>query len=872
MRTARAVSLFLAGCVSAGCDDTRPWPAASPPDTHAGHESCNHDEVVEPRHVEAADPGPIDTVSVAHLDRPTSAVAHRDPTLPVEARLLVIAAASTGSELEAMKSVLQHRGVPFDVLDASSETLTTSRLQTSSTHGNYQGIILTSASLAVNGVSQLSPGEWTALADYEQAFAIRRAVLTASPDPAMGWSTSYSTQSTTSTPLDITCAAAGLAVFRDVNCDVTQQIHGGTVYLATPASASLTPLLQDGSGHALAAIHTGSDGRESLLLLSRQDPYRVHSHQFLHGVLNWVSGGTWLGERRIDMGLQIDDVFLATDIYTGGRYRLSDADLHAVLAWVQWRRAQPSTPGFQLTMAFNGVRATDGDPLTEAARATAAEWDWVTHTFNHHHLDDKGYNFAFNEFMQNIALADSSMHLRFDAAGFVAPNISGFVNPEVMQAAVDAGIRYAVTDSSKPGCDNPTPNLAFYNRLQPSMLLIPRRPGGMPFHVSTPTEWIAYYNAVEGGTFTYAEIIEDKADMLFRYMMKGEADPWMYHQANLRAYDGVTPLIGDLIDEVVDKVQRRLRVPMRTPDMRENAERFVRRINFEGAGVRATLYRGRALVIDAGRSVTFPVTGVRAQDGESYGGDVIRMVTVEPGTSTCIPLDAAGLGCAPSPGRPGGAGPVTPLPTNYCDGSADQGFPPEHVDVVLPRGSTWRYWDQGGLSSSSWRERTFDDAAWAQGAGPLGYGEPYIATTVAYGSSTSNRHITTYFRRTFDVADPSIVMGIVGRVMYDDGFVAYLNGTEIARAGLPSGEISSTTLASGHVAHNSHNYFNWDAARSLLRAGSNTLAFEVHQQTATSGDLVFDAEIQLEVPADPSPPPTTHGVPRQPAIGSALRR
>ncbi|HUQ06317.1 MAG TPA: hypothetical protein VM261_27630 [Kofleriaceae bacterium] len=867
MPTSRAVPVLLLSSLAWSCQAPPPPPSEAPPEEHV--DACQHDD--GPREVLAApELGPIADISVADLDRPTSAIAHSDPTLPVEAKLLVIAATGTEAELEAIKSVLRHRGVPFDVLIASSETLTTARLQTSSTHGCYQGIILTTSSLAVNGTSQLSSTEWAALADYEQRFAVRRAVLASNADPALGWG-SYTTRSTSTTPVDITCTSAGRAVFRDVNCDVTQQIAGGSVYLSAPASASLTPLLNDAAGNALAAIHTASDGRESLLLLSRQDPTRMHSHQFLHGVLNWVSGGTWLGERRIDMGVQIDDVFLSSDIFTGGRYRLTDADLYALLAWINWRRAQPSTPGFQLTMAFNGIRATAGDPLTEAARATAAEWDWVTHTFNHHHLDDKGYNFALNEFELNIALAESAMNLRFDPTSFVAPNISGFVNVEVMQAAVDAGIAYAVTDSSKPGCDNPTPNMAFYNRLQPSMLLIPRRPGGMPFNVSTPAEWIAQYNAAEGGSYTYAEIIEDKADMLYRYMMMGEADPWMYHQANLRAYDGVRPLIADVVDEVVAKVQRRLRVPMRAPDMHENGERFARRINFEGAGVRATLYRGRALVIDAGRAVTFPVTGVRAQDGEAYGGDVIRLVTVQPGTSTCIPLDEAGLGCSPSPGRVGGAGAVTPLPTDYCDGSGDQELPPEHVLMAVPRRSVWRYWDQGGLGSTSWRDRTFDDSGWAQGDGPLGYGEPYIETTVAYGASTGNRHITTYFRTTFDVEDPSVVLGIVGRVMYDDGFVAYLNGTEIGRAGLPTGEVTSTTLSTSHIAADSHNLFNWDGARSLLRAGSNTLAFEVHQQTATSSDLVFDAELQLEVPP-PHQPPSTDGIPREPAIADRFRR
>jgi hypothetical protein len=848
------------------------------------HEGCVHEVPPDPVEPPLVDHPAVADVSVADRDRPTRAIALGDPTLPVEAKLLVLSANGTEPELAAIKSVLRHRGVPFDVFVASTEpSLTSSRLRTSSGGGAYQGTILCSNSLSVSGTSQLSSSEWTVLADYEQEFAVRRAVLASNADPAMGWG-SYSTQSTSSSSLSVTCSSAGRAVFRDVNCDVTQKISGGTVYLSTPASSSLTPLLRDSAGHALAAIHTGSDGRESLLLLSRQDAGRVHSQQFLHGVLNWVTYGTWLGERRIDMGLQIDDIFLASDSYDGGTYRITAADWQANLDWQAWRRTQPSTPDFQMTMAYNGLRATDGDPLTEAIRATSEEWDWVTHTYNHHHLDDKDYAFALNEFVSNIEVAEDLPLLRFDPQSFVPPNISGLVNREVMQAAVDVGIRYAVTDTSKDGCDNPSPNMAFYNRLQPSMLLIPRRPGGIPYHVSSADEWLLYYNDTESGTYTYDDVIEDKSDMLFTYMMRGEADPWMYHQSNLRAYDGDRPLIADLIDEVVDKIQEKLRVPMRTPDMLENGKRFARRINFEGAGVRATLYRGRALVIDAGRTVTFPVTGVRPEDGESYGGDEIMMVTVNPGTSTCIPLDAAGAGCSPSPGRSGGAGTVTPLPTDYCDGTGDAGIPADNVVIAIPRGSTWRFWDQGGLGTS-WRARTFDDSGWAQGQGPLGYGETYVRTTVSYGSSSSNKHTTTYVRKTFNVSDPSVVTGMIGKVMYDDGFVAYLNGTEIGRASMPTGTVSSTTFATGHEASNSYTQFDWDSARSLLVAGSNTLAIEVHQSDLSSSDLVIDAELQLEVPdapppPPPPPPPPSGGVPRESAwwywdnggdLGSAWR-
>ncbi len=171
--------------------------------------------------------------------------------------------------------------------------------------------------------------------------------------------------------------------------------------------------------------------------------------------------------------------------------------------------------------------------------------------------------------------------------------------------------------------------------------------------------------------------------------------------------------------------------------------------------------------------------------------------------------------------------------------------------LAVPRGSVWRYWDRGGDLGTGWRG-TFDDASWSTGAGPLGYGESYLSTTVAYGSSSSSKHVTTYFRRTFTVADPALVTALAGELMYDDGAVVYLNGTEIARASMPTGTVTAATLASGHEASNAYRAFDWTAHKDRLVAGTNVIAVEVHQAERSSSDLVFDLALSLEEDAAPT--------------------
>jgi len=64
----------------------------------------------------------------------------------------------------------------------------------------------------------------------------------------------------------------------------------------------------------------------------------------------------------------------------------------------------------------------------------------------------------------------------YDRRALITPDVSGLSNPEAMRAAYDAGVRFLVTDTSKPGMDNPTPQAGIFNPLEPRILMVPRRP------------------------------------------------------------------------------------------------------------------------------------------------------------------------------------------------------------------------------------------------------------------------------------------------------------------------------------------------------------------------------------------------------------
>jgi hypothetical protein len=164
---------------------------------------------------------------------------------------------------------------------------------------------------------------------------------------------------------------------------------------------------------------------------------------------------------------------------------------------------------------------------------------------------------------------------------------------------------------------------------------------------------------------------------------------------------------------------------------------------------------------------------------------------------------------------------------------------------LINAGSTWRYLDNGSNQGTAWRETEFNDSTWASGPAQLGYGDGDEATIVSYGSSASNKHITTYFRRAINVSNPlDFGANLTLSVLRDDGAIVYLNGTEVFRDGLPNGNVQYNTPANQVVGYELENRFVQTLVpASLLVPGTNVIAAEIHQSDPASSDLSFDLSL-----------------------------
>ncbi len=153
-------------------------------------------------------------------------------------------------------------------------------------------------------------------------------------------------------------------------------------------------------------------------------------------------------------------------------------------------------------------------------------------------------------------------------------------------------------------------------------------------------------------------------------------------------------------------------------------------------------------------------------------------------------------------------------------------------------GSEWKYQSDGMDHGIAWRAPGFNDSTWSSGLAQLGYGESDESTMI------SPRGVTSYFRKQFDVSDPSSITALRLRLLRDDGAVVYLNGREVWRSNMPSTAISYRTLATYEVkGAEEQKFLEQSLPVSLLMTGTNTLAVEVHQNsTKKPMDLSFDLE------------------------------
>jgi hypothetical protein len=160
-----------------------------------------------------------------------------------------------------------------------------------------------------------------------------------------------------------------------------------------------------------------------------------------------------------------------------------------------------------------------------------------------------------------------------------------------------------------------------------------------------------------------------------------------------------------------------------------------------------------------------------------------------------------------------------------------------HWETAVFAENYWHYFVGTQAPPSDWNSLAFNTSSWLQGQGGIGYGDNDDNTVIS-------QTITVYMRQEFLVTDTSVLEKAILSMDYDDGFVAYLNGIEIARSnviGLPPAYDETASASREALMYQGGIPESFPVSTALLHSaivnGINVLAVETHNVDVTSSDL-----------------------------------
>ncbi len=162
---------------------------------------------------------------------------------------------------------------------------------------------------------------------------------------------------------------------------------------------------------------------------------------------------------------------------------------------------------------------------------------------------------------------------------------------------------------------------------------------------------------------------------------------------------------------------------------------------------------------------------------------------------------------------------------------------PVVYQTLIDMGDEWCYLIPDSDIGTSWHDMGYDDSGWLLGESGFGYEDNDDSTII----TTS---LSIFIRNEFTVSDLASIEKLLLHIDYDDGFIAYINGQEIARAniGTPGEVIPFDRPADeGHEAvmyqGGNPEYYEISNPGSILVEGNNVIAIQGHNISLTSSDM-----------------------------------
>ncbi len=188
------------------------------------------------------------------------------------------------------------------------------------------------------------------------------------------------------------------------------------------------------------------------------------------------------------------------------------------------------------------------------------------------------------------------------------------------------------------------------------------------------------------------------------------------------------------------------------------------------------------------------------------------------------------------------------------------GDAPAVASVIVPAGSQWRWLHPVDNSDPAEGEPGFhatfyapdyDDSAWESGrdsddpSGGFGYGDEWFEGIEIGEPEDREERFTAYFRHRF-TTDRQIAK-LELRCRRDDGIIVYLDGVEVARDNMRTGDESYELAADSTVGDDVETAVFRVPIRGELPAGQHVLAVSLHNTKGASSDLRIGGISLLEI-------------------------
>ena len=158
--------------------------------------------------------------------------------------------------------------------------------------------------------------------------------------------------------------------------------------------------------------------------------------------------------------------------------------------------------------------------------------------------------------------------------------------------------------------------------------------------------------------------------------------------------------------------------------------------------------------------------------------------------------------------------------------------------TLINQGDVFKYLIPTSEPNSNWNSLNFDDSSWSSGLSGFGYADGDDTTIIPNGTQSI------YLRKTFTINNLASISSLILDLDYDDAFVSYINGIEVARAninGEPPAYNSGTITDHEALIYSggSPERFMITDFNSILNEGENILTIQAHNVSSNSSDFTI---------------------------------